>query len=171
MYQNPSVDALSEFLARIVSDPTDVAATANRVDGVKSMIEIYSQNLDVPCVVAHPPRSEHINILITGTTGSLGAYLLAYSSADSKIDRVYTLNRPSKRQSLLDRHRARFQEAGLKGDCLVSDKVVHLEGEMHKKWLGLPEDVYQQVITYRVLSQHSIYAIHTACWKRYAHYP
>jgi hypothetical protein len=94
-------------------------------------------------------------VLLTGTTGGLGANILASLIGDEAVSRVYALNRPSKGgEGLGERQRGAFVERGLEGYVSVLEdsqdgdgggKVVLLEGDTGVVGFGLEERLVDEV--------------------------
>ena len=84
------------------------------VDDINAMVDKYTANL---------PSGEHLRSLrsltgetvfvLTGCTGNVGIHILASFLADSRIDTIYALNRPSASLSPLDRLKASFAQRDL----------------------------------------------------------
>lgn len=109
-----------------------------------AMVSKYTLNLSrhVPSV---PSPSSH-TILITGTTGVLGASILVQLLQRDDIERVYALNRSSATQgSVLERQKQIFKEIGVDASLLVSKKLVLLEADISLDGLGLSTEVLAQV--------------------------
>jgi thioester reductase-like protein len=83
-------------------------------------------------------------VVVTGTTGALGSYLLAMLLESNNVEIVWALNRKSK-EGLLARQKASFEDKMLDAGLLGSSKLVMLEGDLEDARLGLKEDVYQKV--------------------------
>lgn len=117
---------------------------------IGEMIDKYSSGLDSPITLASAnlAASKGFVILLTGSTGNLGAEILACLVQNENTERVFTFNRPSRRGlSLLQRHDAIFEDKGLDPSLLRSPKLVFLEGEATHPYLGLPSEIYEEVCT------------------------
>ncbi|KAH6892784.1 male sterility protein-domain-containing protein [Coprinopsis sp. MPI-PUGE-AT-0042] len=108
------------------------------------MLEKYSK-FTLPASVSSVKRSEpqgHV-ILVTGTTGALGSYLLDGFLRDETVSRVYTFNRrgPTSK-TMFERHVEGFTEKGLDPSVFraYQGKWVMLEGDFTKENFGLEED-------------------------------
>lgn len=116
---------------------------------MEEMIEKYSRGLDAPIpqaagdVVSGERRQEYV--LLTGSTGNLGAQMLASLLSKDNVHRVYALNRPSTKASMKDRHRERFEDKALDISLLESPKLVFLEGETVHEDLGLSQERLNEV--------------------------
>jgi hypothetical protein len=85
-------------------------------------------------------------VLITGTTGSVGASTLAELLGSPKVKRVYALNRSHRKgPPLLARQKLAFSNQGLEEDLVDSEKLVILEGDLGHPCLGLEESVRNEV--------------------------
>ena len=144
VYENPTINALGEFVANLVS-PKEMAKTIlSEVEKMHCLVEKYS-----PDFPEHTPSITSIEgggdvILITGTTGSIGASTLAELLDSPKVEKVYALNR-RKGLPLVTRQKLAFTSQGLAGDLVLSEKLVILEGDLGRPCLGLEESTQQEV--------------------------
>jgi hypothetical protein len=84
-------------------------------------------------------------ILITGTTGGLGSFLLASLLKNDEVRRVYAFNRQG-RESSKQRQVEGFEDRSLPVDLLNGDKVVFVEGDSAAENLGLEPSLYEEVM-------------------------
>ncbi|KIK59187.1 hypothetical protein GYMLUDRAFT_44941 [Collybiopsis luxurians FD-317 M1] len=148
VYTYPSIEHLTNAILEITNSPTTSSATTkSHPELIEEMIEKYSQGLDVPPPISKidfTGQSHHV--LLTGSTGNIGAELLAGLVLADSVQRVYALNRPSSSGvSIVDRHRTRFEDKGLDVSILSSPKIVFLESEISDDHLGLPQDVLREL--------------------------
>ncbi|KAJ8488650.1 hypothetical protein ONZ45_g13878 [Pleurotus djamor] len=130
-------------------------------DRLKVVEELLEKSLAriVPSRRPHTSRAGVIvDILLTGSTGALGSYLLQLFNDDSRVHHVYTHNRPSASQSIYERHTTSFREVGLDTSVLSSPKITFLEGDISQDHLGL------DVATYNKLLESVTIIVHNA-WK------
>jgi hypothetical protein len=111
VYAHPSVQSMAAALAALVSQGSaDGSAEPDAaLKSVQAMIEKYS--LDLPKLNAKASEqgpSGHV-VLLTGTTGGLGAHLLAALLGDKRVTKVFAYNRPSK-ASTLSRQQGVFED-------------------------------------------------------------
>ncbi|KAF5372278.1 hypothetical protein D9757_009652 [Collybiopsis confluens] len=140
VYSHPTVELLARSIAGFISNPNAESLQKSHEQAIEEMIEKYSQGLDLPIsapVTAAEESRTRECILLTGSTGNLGAQMLESLLAKQEVERVYTLNRPSSTASMMDRHRDRFEDKGLDVSLLSSPKLVFLEGETSHDDLGL----------------------------------
>lgn len=145
VYSYPTVNDLSDFLVRLVGSGDD--NTVLPQTRVEEMIEKYSAGLQkrTPSTAPTPVRAGGAVILLTGSTGNLGAEILAGLLRVHSVERVYALNRPSGAQSMSARHEARFKDKGLDSSLLLSEKLVLVEGDAARPRLGLSDHLYDEV--------------------------
>lgn len=150
VYSHPTVERLARYILSLVNniDP-DASPAKTRPQLIEEMIEKYSQGLDAPFPPPKIPlNTEKHHVLLTGSTGNLGAELLAGLLSNESVHRVYALNRPSSKASMLDRHSTRFEDKGLDTSSLLSPKLVFLEGDSSNDNLGLPENLLDEVTSF-----------------------
>lgn len=101
---------------------------------------------------ARQKRKEYIGdyddrkvILLTGSTGSLGCFLLARLAGDTSVRKVYCLNRAVSGTSARERQIDLMGKRGAKMDEKDWEKVDILEAEPSKEDLGLGEAKYNEV--------------------------
>lgn len=127
----------------------------SRKDVIEAMISKYSVGLDVP-VAQSTAQVARAVVLVTGSTGNLGAQLLETMLQDEKVERVYAMNRASSSSSMLERHVERFQDKALNASLLSSEKLVFIEGEAAQDNLGLSAATYNDVCFHFSYSQPKI---------------
>ncbi|KAF7798295.1 hypothetical protein EIP86_009514 [Pleurotus ostreatoroseus] len=88
---------------------------------------------------SHPSRDV---VLLTGTTGGLGAHILFHLLRQSNVDRVYALNRTS---ASMKQQRDTFRRNGLEDSVLDSPKLRFLIGDLSQPSFGLDLSVYEEV--------------------------
>lgn len=81
-------------------------------------------------------------VLLTGSTGGLGSYLLASLLSHEDVVAVYAFNRPSSKSMIQHRQRAAFEDRGLDTAHLDSAKLIYIEGDMTRPNLSLDDQTY-----------------------------
>lgn len=145
VYKHPTVESLANFVVGLINNS---GKDADPTIAISQMIEKYSQGMDVPIESLTNGVGSHnkgVVVLLTGSTGNLGAQMLASLIPNDAVARVYTLNRSSTRMSMLDRHKERFEDKSLDTNLLSSKKLIFLEGEASQSHLGLQYDLYSEV--------------------------
>ncbi|KAK7693163.1 hypothetical protein QCA50_002729 [Cerrena zonata] len=125
------------------------------------MIEKWSSLLPPASLV--PRQSStlepiEIVVLLTGSTGALGADFLDALVRDDRVGHIYTLNRAP---SVVDRQRAALNLRELDPEIVSSDKVTSLEGDVSRAGLGLNTHILNK------LKQSVTHIIHNAWLVRF----
>lgn len=147
VYNYPTIEGLASFLVALVADPEGFTDSKSGKARIEEMVEKYSVGFD-GTVLAAPSGTNATTcvVLLTGSTGNLGAQILASLLEDEKVELVYALNRPSTGStSMFERHRDRFEDKALDASLLASDKLVFVEGDAASPNLGLPEHTYEKL--------------------------
>jgi hypothetical protein len=84
-------------------------------------------------------RGEAMTIILTGSTGSLGSYLLDTLISSPKVSKVYCLNR----RPDAEQHQAKVN--ALRGLVSKWDRVEFLHVDLSKPSLGLEESIYERL--------------------------
>jgi hypothetical protein len=148
VYEHPTIDALGEFIADLVSPKEMAQIIRSEVEQMLTLVGKYSSDFPehIPSTVLSKKKRGGDVILITGTTGSVGASTLAELLESPKVEKVYALNRShTKGLPLVTRQKRAFTSQGLKGDLVLSEKLVMLEGDLGRSCLGLEESIQQEV--------------------------
>lgn len=148
LYNYPTIEALTAFLAGVVADPEGYTDGKSGKTSVEDMIKKYSAGLGGPlpavATSVHAPGAGVV--LLTGSTGNLGSQVLALLLEDRAVARVYTLNRGSSGSlSILERHRQRFEDKALDSSLLTSKKLVFIEADLTLPNFGLSEASFHEV--------------------------
>ncbi|KAF8971811.1 hypothetical protein BDZ97DRAFT_1913708 [Flammula alnicola] len=145
VYNYPTVNALSARILELLVDPHSTGQLKIQVENIEQMIRKYSFNDDV-VRNSGGRKGDSVVVLITGSTGYLGSQVLEGLLRDSRIAKVYALNRPSAdASSVAERHLKRFRDKGLDEELLKSPKLFYLESDYSENNLGLLESVYAQL--------------------------
>ena len=149
IFSSPSIRQLARSVIRAVlreNGPDLIDAKAD----IENMIEKYSvgfvDSTNTDAFVALDDRSpcDHV-VVLTGSTGGLGSYLLASLLQREDVSMVYAVNRPSTALSIQSRHKSIFEDRGLDIVLLQSEKLVYVETDTSHDNLGLDKELYQKV--------------------------
>ncbi|KAK0220052.1 hypothetical protein IW262DRAFT_1554790 [Armillaria fumosa] len=159
VYKCPTIGQLNQYIQSLVLG-TSIDAGISPLESMKAMVDKYTDEFPE----RHPytlltPGSHSIVVLLTGSTGGLGSYLLAELIKDRSISRIYAINRPSGgADRLWQKQRRTFIERGIDTALLKSSKIDLLESDLSSPQLGLPESLYKDML-------HSVtHIIHNA-WR------
>ncbi|KAL5355581.1 hypothetical protein BJX96DRAFT_184183 [Aspergillus floccosus] len=153
IYRNLTVSRLVKFINGVLTGQT--TTSLSRVDPINSMISKYTANLPQRSEKhTQPPRSQ--TVILTGSTGSLGSYLLNTLLHNSNIEKVYCFNRSYAKQ----RQIASFEEKGLDaGPLKDSSKVEFLRVSFGDKQFGLSDEKYGQLSNTAQVIIHNAWAV------------
>lgn len=85
-------------------------------------------------------------VLLTGSTGGLGSFLLENLLRNGQVSKIYAYNRPSKGGiTMQDRQKAAFVDKGFDLKYLDSERLVYVEGDADLPLLGLTSELYEKV--------------------------
>ncbi|KAI6097310.1 putative aminoadipate reductase [Pisolithus croceorrhizus] len=145
VFAYPTLRALAGQLVNIITRKED---TVDPTAEIKRMLEKYSSGLpgkrigDIP--TGRDRNKPHV-VLITGSTGALGSYIVASLLQREDVVRIYALNRRSKTTTSRERQLSTFQDRGLDAKLLESKKLVFVEGETSQDNLGLEDKAYAEI--------------------------
>lgn len=144
VYEHPTISRLSRYVYGLASG-TGSGDLSSKSSDMRYLVEKYSQ--DFPLHQAtNGAKSIGDVVLVTGTTGGLGCYILSRLVSSANVTRVYALNRASSDgKSLYDRQKSALIDRGLDPAILEAKKTVLLECDTASTGFGLPSTVFYQV--------------------------
>lgn len=147
VYTSPTITSLAHFVATIAL-PTDAVSTVDPAEvtakEIGALISDLTRDLPAHVASARAPRTE--TVLLTGSTGGLGAAMLAQLAVMPSVSRIYAMNRKSSgRKSLKQRHVEAFVDRGLDRGVLETKKIVFVEGDTSEPGLGIPREMYEEI--------------------------
>ena len=101
----------------------------------------------VPLPAKGPSQRDTLgSVVVTGTTGSLGAHVLAQLLEDSGFRKVYALIRPGSGEAgPKERQISAFEHRGLDVSLLESSRFVAADCALDKPLLGMDNGLYEEV--------------------------
>ncbi|KAG6876324.1 hypothetical protein C0992_013352 [Termitomyces sp. T32_za158] len=94
------------------------------------------------------PTVEHKKVVVlTGSTGSLGCFLLAHLASDPDVSRVICLNRAHTAAAPLQRQRDMMEKRGALLSTDARDKVVIHAADLSRHDFGLDEDKFDELLS------------------------
>ena len=150
IFENPTIQLLSSRIAALVND-TGSGGGQNVIEqhkqAINAIIEKYSVGLDGPVdgVLPSTQSIEPAVVLLTGSTGGLGSFLLSELLESPAVQRVFAFNRPSSTKSIEERQKSAFKDRGLAVDLLSSNKLVYVEADASLEKCGLSATQYEEV--------------------------
>lgn len=149
VYQHPTPQSLATALLALKAgerQDTDQSTEAH-ITAMRQMLEKYAHWKPSAASNGATPRPSTASdaVLVTGTTGGLGAHLLALLVRDTTVSRVFAVNRASTSASLLQRQRAALTSRGLDPAIAESPKVQLIEADLAAPQMGLAPDLLNQL--------------------------
>ncbi|KAF9458154.1 hypothetical protein BDZ94DRAFT_143619 [Collybia nuda] len=126
VYEHPTIRLMAEAILNMVLGNT-AKHHVTKVDKLRAMIVKYSS-------FSSPERdqvrrtSKGLAVLLTGSTGFLGSYVLEELLRHPDVTKIYAANRKGNIHSS-ERQIGSFRSKGLDTTLLLSEKVVWLEGD------------------------------------------
>lgn len=147
IFDCPTILQLAYAIHALVDPETDSVQQPDqirlRVAEIEAMIAKYAADLPTPKARAvHAPIGAPV-VLLTGSTGNIGSHILAYLLSDSRIGRVYALNRPS--SDPLGRLKAALADRELPEALLDDPRFTSLVGDVTQDKFGLEDSQYTEV--------------------------
>lgn len=145
IYSHPSLTGLSEYIYSLLhcnaaNSPPEVdrESELERRKRIFALVEKHTTGLPVNIVTNIPQKKTGGIVILTGSTGSLGNYILNELLNDPQISQVFCLNRSvDARKRQLDS----FEEKGLSVDFI--SKVDFLTADLGEQHFGLPAETYE----------------------------
>ncbi|KAF9814140.1 hypothetical protein IEO21_05278 [Rhodonia placenta] len=155
VFQYPTLSALAERLEKLVGHGAASTMSQSPSSQIDAMTGKYVAQLPPPPKKIRNASSHDAVVLLTGSTGSLGAHILALLLGDARVKRVYALNRG---QSIAQRQLDAFESYELPGSLLQEPKLTLLSGDFAHEDLGLDYQVLKEI------SDSATHIIHNA-WR------
>ncbi|CAE6425821.1 unnamed protein product [Rhizoctonia solani] len=150
IFNHPSIIQMANYLVGLTSGSAHSSGIlAVEPDVMDTMIERYTQGMKArlndpawSSLGSDPAK----NVVITGTTGSLGSHILAQLLANNRVQRVWAINRPHHNSvSIRQRQQASFEDKALPVGLLDHPKLTFLECNLNESRLGLPHEDYEAI--------------------------
>lgn len=140
VYSHPSIRGLAEALHRLAHDPTAGQDGAVELQNQKAeeLLARYAAGLPGPMV----EEAGTLNVVLTGSTGSLGCYLLDRLVRCPDVRKVYCLNRS---EDARERQTAASERRGLSTGWNAS-QVEFLQVDLSRPMFGLEQGTYQRLL-------------------------
>ncbi|PVH73918.1 putative AMP dependent ligase/synthetase [Cadophora sp. DSE1049] len=149
IYANPSVDLLAHAITESTTEGqvsfTDMETA--RINNLKATLKNYEDEIDkLAASKDHPTSSvvqapEQETVLLTGSTGALGSFLLNTLIRNKSVSHTYCLNRSQDSETL---QKLRNQERELSFDFPTS-RITFLTGDPAKPNFGLDDQTFSSL--------------------------
>ncbi|APA06277.1 hypothetical protein SS1G_01217 [Sclerotinia sclerotiorum 1980 UF-70] len=147
LYTNPSIVQLSESIVAMSEEDlsTKTENASNRSHKIQEILQKCYGVIDSISTEHKPtadplPATEHV-VVLTGSTGSLGSYILQTLMQNASVSHVYCLDRISDSHS---RHLKKNQNENKVTD-LPASRVTFLMTDLSKSGLGLDDETYKRI--------------------------
>lgn len=153
IYSHPNMKSLATTIHNILSGSADHRSTRSRQQNMADMVTKYTRALPTPLSQERVSRQEKHAVILTGSTGSLGNYILEILISDPRISKVYCLNRSGDAES---RQKKSFQARDTNPDFR---KVEFLQSSFGKEKFGLPAEKYTELQRSVSIVIHNAWAV------------
>ena len=154
VFSYPTVASLASYVVQLSTGKSahniNIDSPAAHIRAMQDKIQAYTA--DIPYLPSGEISSERKSteevVLVTGTTGALGSQLLVQLLHETRVARVYAVNRPSKTPAA-ERQLESFEDKGLDTSLLTSSlakgRLVLVEADTSKHQLSLDSELYEEV--------------------------
>ncbi|KAI7968613.1 hypothetical protein EIK77_006632 [Talaromyces pinophilus] len=141
IYRNPTLAKLTEFVL-LRGSKNASESTSGDTEAAAAILKKYSIDTAMEIASTKPlPRNEGQLVILTGSTGSLGSYLLDFLERSPLISHVFCLNRAAdgglEQQLLSNRQRDL---------TTMFQKTKFLQADLTKPYLGLDNATYRELL-------------------------
>ncbi|KAF5541105.1 nonribosomal peptide synthetase [Fusarium mexicanum] len=141
IYRNPTAKGLAEYIQSLRSGVSEHDEETHEINRIKEQVSKYTKNLPPPKKGKQAPLDDDQTVIVTGTTGSLGAYMLDQLCRLENVKKIIALNRSDdggvSRQPSINEFR------GLTTDF---SKVEFLHADLSLPDLGLGKSKYDSLL-------------------------
>lgn len=143
IYSNPTANKLANALHQLTGQGDKVykKMEEERISRMEAMLAKYSKNLCKATAKDTDRKDNNVTVVLTGSTGSLGSYVLDALLVSGRVSRIICLNRGTHgedKQKNVNATRGLISEWG--------DKVRFLKTDLGKTHLGLSAHDYDQLV-------------------------
>ncbi|KAL7929202.1 hypothetical protein V8C35DRAFT_331874 [Trichoderma chlorosporum] len=142
IYANPTIKGLAQHLfSTVISGHNEDDTPAKEISAMAEIISKYTADLPLPNLNQLIPLDEAQTVIITGTTGSLGAYMLDRLIENPRVTKVIAFNRGE------DGGRSRQPTYNAsRGLSTNFSKVEFLGVELSKPYFSLSQAKYNDIL-------------------------
>ncbi|KAF2085480.1 acetyl-CoA synthetase-like protein [Saccharata proteae CBS 121410] len=142
IYSNSTVSKLAKALhAAAKGQDTNASHADERKKAMREMYLKYSHNLPHRTAISAKPKDDNLSVILTGSTGSLGSYLLDELLSDPKIKHVYCFNRSA------DAAAKQKKASASRGLSTDFSRVTFEQTNPDKERFGIRDDLYPKLLT------------------------
>jgi aryl carrier-like protein len=145
IYTNPSLATLADTLKTLRYGVNGfiegIGLTGTRESKMNEMLLKYLNDLPVSTDKKPNSSQESITVILRGSSGSLGSYLLHALASCPKVARIYCLNRKANAEHVQAKTNS---QRGLISSW--GTKIVFLQVDLSKNDLGLSKEIYSNLL-------------------------
>ncbi|KAF9261228.1 acetyl-CoA synthetase-like protein [Marasmius fiardii PR-910] len=138
VYKHPTIVKLGGYLFYVVTHnsfaeeaPGDaISPEDSKIQVMRDFVERYSRHFPGSSNGGGARNGNSKIVLLTGSMGGLGCFILANLILDEHVSQIYALNRVKDDEPLGNRQRRAFRERGLHEELLLSEKLELVEGNL-----------------------------------------
>ncbi|RYP91175.1 hypothetical protein DL770_002704 [Monosporascus sp. CRB-9-2] len=145
IYSNPTPRRLAQYILSIVRNEGEVAPggeEGHELQAMETLWRKYTSDLPRPANGRPDPIDEGQTVILTGSTGMLGSYMLDLLVRNSSVQKVICLNRAD--DGGARRQAKAMRERGLASN--YSEKTEFYHADMSRSDFGLPADVFERLL-------------------------
>ncbi|KAJ5712369.1 NRPS-like enzyme [Penicillium malachiteum] len=144
IYGHPTLHGLTNLMLGVLGEKEFKPVTKQRVETISHLITKYTSNLSIRGPSQSSERPGQSTIILTGSTGSLGSYVLADLLSNPSVAKVYCFNRS---EDGLQRQTQGFQEKGLDASLLSDQsRVEFIHAHFEAEKFGLDDIKFQELL-------------------------
>ncbi|CRG84906.1 hypothetical protein PISL3812_02079 [Talaromyces islandicus] len=141
VYSNPTRSLLISVVDNLLrGDATWSPGRVSVKEQMKKLYEIYATDMAISARKPLSKPSNNFCVLLTGSTGSVGSYVLDALVRDIRVSRIYCLTRGS------DGRQRQENSQSFRGLQPIPEKVEFLESDLSKPYLGVGRDKYRDLL-------------------------
>ncbi|KAI2470038.1 hypothetical protein F4781DRAFT_421566 [Annulohypoxylon bovei var. microspora] len=140
VYSNSSISALKTVISVLIEGRALLQNRETDTQKMRKLYELHTANMPISGRKAQSKPSDGHVFLLTGSTGSLGSYILDSLHKDPSIRRIYCLNRGPES---LERQQ---KSQPVKDLQPLPDKVQCLDADLSKSYFGLSIQEYKELL-------------------------
>lgn len=164
IFGNPTVRQLAALITQLCTDAAPLlGAVDENLGNISAMIRKYDTDRNIkPSAGIMETRSvaEKERVVVTGTTGGLGSYLLAQLLESDMVEKIWALNRRSiSGQGSKERQCASFEDKMLNVALLESEKLVLLDSDLEDTKLGVETEMYEEIRNEATIIIHNAWQV------------
>ncbi|PQE13474.1 NRPS-like enzyme protein [Rutstroemia sp. NJR-2017a WRK4] len=158
LYANPSVAALTLAVLKIAkkTKKSEKADKETQLLLIQTMISEYKDMIDqIPVVQANSTKPAKETVLLTGSTGALGSYLLDTLLANPRIAHIFCLNRSADSLKLQSQRNLSRNLS----TTFDPSRVTFLHVDLSEKSLGLDQPTLEKLSAQTTLIIHNAWPV------------